>query len=83
MLKHVDGLGHELYYPLYSSLIVCYTRPFTNNKPYGSLGIKWYTSEDNSHNEMHRKPLTARHELIAHSDLIVNKAGLLNEHINT
>ena len=77
MIENVYGMGHDLYYPLYSSVVVCYSRPFTNNKPHGALPEKWYTFDDSIHDEMHKKILKARHELIAHSDMVVNKAFIV------
>ena len=77
MLEKVHGMGHELYYPLYSAIVVCYSRPFTNNKPYGSLAKKWYTFEDLLHKKTHKELLKARHELIAHSDMTVKEAMIV------
>ena len=71
MLDRVDGMGHELYYPLYSAIVVCYSRPFTNNKPHGALSRKWYTFENALNKKTHGELLKARHELIAHSDMSV------------
>ena len=77
MLEEVDGLGHQLYYPLYCAIIVCYSRPFTDNKPHGSLAKKWYTFENEFLQKTHKKVLKARHELIAHSDMTVKEAMIV------
>jgi len=77
MLKKVDGLGHELYHPLYTAIVICYTRPFTKNKPYGALPKKWYTFDDNELNEIHEDLMRTRHELIAHSDMTVKEAFIV------
>jgi hypothetical protein len=77
MLKEVDGMGHKLYYPLYCAIIVCYSRPFTDNKPHGSLGKKWYTFDEDFLDDTHKKVLSARHELIAHSDMTVKEAMIV------
>jgi hypothetical protein len=77
MLEKVDGMEHELYYPFYTAIVVCYSRPFTNNKPHGSLGKKWYTFDNDIFRDTHQTLLNARHELIAHSDLTVKEAFIV------
>lgn len=77
MLETVDGMGHELYSPLYSAIVVCYSRPFTNNKPHGALPSKWYSFEMEIHKKTHDELLKARHELIAHSDMTVKSAMIV------
>jgi len=74
ILEKVDGLGHELYYPLYTAVVICYTRPFTNNKPHGALPKKWYTFDDEILSETHNDLISARNELIAHSDMTIKEA---------
>ena len=77
MLESVDDIGHDLYYPLFSSIIICYARPFTNNEPYGALSKKWVKFNDPRLQEVHDKIMSARHELIAHSDLKARKAFIV------
>ena len=64
-------------YPLYSAIVVCYSRPFTNNKPHGALSRKCYTFENALHKKTHGELLKARHELIAHSDMTVKWAMIV------
>lgn len=77
MIEVVDGMGHDLYFPLYSAIVVCYSRPFTNNKPHGSLPEKWYSFENKILDNAHKELLRARHELIAHSDMTVKMAMIV------
>jgi len=77
MLSTVDGFGHDLYYPLYASVIICYARPFTNNKPYGALPNRWQRFDSQKKKQTHKKILQARHELIAHSDMRVRKSMIV------
>lgn len=77
MRETVSGFESELYYPLFAAVVVCYARPFTNNEPYGALPSKWAQFSDTSRQETHDKIIKARHELIAHSDMIVRKASII------
>lgn len=77
LLEMVDGLGHKLYYPLFTAVVICYARPFTKNKPFGSLPEKWYKFNDAMLKEIHEDLLKARHELIAHSDMTVKEAYII------
>lgn len=72
--KKVTSMGDDLYYPLFASIVICYARPFTNNKPYGCLPNRYQKYDDVIHQEAHKKLLAARHELIAHSDMGVRRA---------
>lgn len=74
LLEKVTQVGDDLYYPLYSSIVVCYARPFTNNEPYGALPNKWAKFDNSVFKDTHDKLIQARHELIAHSDMNVRKA---------
>jgi len=81
MLEEVDGMSHPLYYPLYSAIVVCYSRPFTNNKPHGSLAKKWNKFEDKILERTHYELLKARNELIAHSDMNVRIASIVPQYV--
>ena len=83
LLEKVDGMGHELYYPFYTAIVTCYCRPFTQNKPYGALGKKWYSFEDEVMKDTHESLLDARHELIAHSDMNVKEAIIVPPGVKT
>ncbi|MFQ5714168.1 MAG: hypothetical protein ACE5GU_09060 [Candidatus Scalinduaceae bacterium] len=77
MLKHVDGIGNKLYYPLYAAIVVCYARPFTKNRPYGSLPKRWSQFDSEPMKRTHNKLIKARHELIAHSDMTIREAMIV------
>jgi hypothetical protein len=87
-LKTVTDLGDDLYYPLFTAIVVCYARPFTNNKPFGPLPVKWGVFRDPSQQKLHDSLIKTRNEIVAHSDLSTRKAmivppgtsiGFLNE----
>jgi hypothetical protein len=81
MLNKVDGIGDELYYPLYSAIVICYSRPFTQNKPFGSLSKRWYQFPDSLLKATHDELLKARRELIAHSDMSVKETIIVPPNI--
>ena len=57
------------------------SRPFTVNKPYGSLPKKWSKFDRPQYQATHKKLLQARHELFAHSDMNVRKALIVPPNI--
>lgn len=73
IIKNVKSIKDRNLYPLTTSVIVCYARPFTANKPYGSLPNKWSKFDNSRYQTTHDKLLQARHELFAHSDMNVRK----------
>jgi len=77
ILKNVKSIKDENLYPLTTSVVVCYSRPFTVNKPYGSLPKKWSKFDKPQYQATHEKLLQARHELFAHSDMNVRKAQIV------
>ncbi|OPX36027.1 MAG: hypothetical protein B1H12_07970 [Desulfobacteraceae bacterium 4484_190.2] len=77
ILKNVKSIKDENLYPLTTSVVVCYSRPFTANKPYGSLPQKWSKFDNQQYQATHEKLLQARHELFAHSDMNVRKAQIV------
>lgn len=77
LINRVDHLGDDLYYPLFSAMVVCYARPFTNNRPYGSIPNRYERFESQRHRRIHRQIIDARHELIAHSDMTIRKAQIV------
>ena len=76
-LKTVTDLSDDLYYPLFTAIVVCYARPFTNNKPFGSLPEKWGRFIDPNQQKLHDSLIKTRRELVAHSDLSVRKAMIV------
>lgn len=76
-LKTVTDLSDDLYYPLFTAIVICYTRHFTNNKPFGSLPAKWEKFVDQNHQKLHDSLIQTRNELVAHSDSSVRKAMIV------
>ena len=68
VVEKVRDLGDTQYYPHFVTLVICYARPFTKNKPYGALKKKWAQFPDETTSAMHKQLLDARHKFIAHSD---------------
>ena len=78
-IEKVDRLGHDLYYPLYCSIIICYGRPFSDNKPLGPLPSQWRKFSSPRLQATHNELIDARNSLIAHSDLKVRKVNIVPE----
>jgi len=81
ILKNIKSIKDENLYPLTTSVVVCYARPFTSNKPYGSLPKKWSKFDNPQHKTTHEVLLKARHELFAHSDMNIRKAQIVPPNI--
>ena len=77
ILHNVKNIKDENLYPLTTSVVVCYSRPFTKNAPYGSLPKKWAKFNNPQYQATHDRLLQARHELFAHSDMNVRKAQIV------
>ena len=74
-LELVSDLSSPLYYPLYASIVVCYVRPFTNNKPFGPIPKRFGRfSENREFSELHKELVAYRHEFIAHNDMTLRQA---------
>jgi len=73
LLPRVKSLKDALYFPLLNAIIVCYARPFTQNKPFGPLSKKWQRFSSKRFQETHEVLLTLRDKTIAHSDLKIRK----------
>lgn len=76
VLREVKSLGDDLYYPLLNALIVCYSRPFSPNKPLGSLKKKWHKFNNPDFQEIHEEILELRDKVVAHSDLEVRRVHI-------
>lgn len=72
-MKTVDNLGHDLYYPLFCSIVICYGRPFSDNEPIGPLPGYWSKFSDKRLQETHDDLISTRNKLVAHSDLDIRK----------
>lgn len=69
LLDHQSTPSTEpLYYPLYCSTVICYSRPFTNNRPFGPLEKRWTRFPTESQSALHQRVLETRHGMVAHSD---------------
>lgn len=76
-LKTVRDIANELYYPLFTAIVICYARPFTNNAPYGALPNKWAKFPNEDLQDVHDSLMKARNEIVAHSDMSVRKAMIV------
>ena len=77
MLERVTGFGDPLYYPIFAATVICYARPFTNNKPLGALPNRYTRFGSKGHKKVHDDLMSARHELIAHSDMSIRQARIV------
>ena len=68
LIAEVKAVGDDLYRPLLDAIVVSYSRPFTANKPLGSLPAKWSKFSDPRHQHVHDQILKMRHKFVAHSD---------------
>src|SRR5437773_2561704 len=68
LLANVDHLGHDLYQPLFHAIAISYARPFTANRPLGSLPAKWSRYANPGFQEAHDQLLSVRNQFVAHSD---------------
>jgi hypothetical protein len=68
------ALDHPLYNPLLEAIVISYGRPFSSNSSLGALKKKWLSSPHLQ--KAHTKLLTARNELIAHSDMFVRQVKI-------
>lgn len=73
----VDRINHPLYYPLLVSTVTCYARPFSDNKPLGSLPRQWRQFSDRRLQKTHDDIINARNKIIAHSDLSERKVMII------
>lgn len=62
------GLRDPLYAPLSCAMIVCYARPFSDNRPHGPLPARWSRFADTVQRDVHDDLVEARNQIIAHSD---------------
>jgi hypothetical protein len=81
IIKNVKSIKDDHLYPLTTSVIVCYARPFTENKPHGSLPKKWGKFDKSQYQTTHNRLLQARNELFAHSDMNVRKAQIVPSNV--
>ncbi len=82
ILNNIKSIKDENLYPLTTSVVVCYSRPFTANKPYGALPKRWSKFDNPKYQTTHDRLLQARHELFAHSDMNVRKAQIVPQNVS-
>jgi hypothetical protein len=71
------GMDHPLYWLLVSAIVVSYARPFTDNNGYGVLKRSWQQFGRPKRKEAHELLMTARHELVAHTDINIRKVKIV------
>jgi len=76
-LSRVKDLGNGLYIPLLNAIIVCYSRPFSKNRPLGPLPKKWHRFDNSRFQEIHKALLKLRNKAVAHSDLEIRKVFII------
>jgi hypothetical protein len=85
LLKEVrdflEDYKHGKYTPLLNAIIICYARPFTNNKPFGPLDKKWSIFADTKQQDIHKDLINYRHKMIAHSDFNVRKVIIFPKNV--
>src|SRR5438552_6649205 len=67
--KTVRSTNDDLYYPLLNSIVVCYSKPFVQNKGLGPLPARWRKFKRSELQKTHDRLLQFRHDNIAHNDL--------------
>src|SRR5439155_6283753 len=67
--KTIRSMADDLYYPLLNAIVVCYAKPFVDNKALGPLSSHWRKFSDMRLQETHERLLQFRHDNIAHNDL--------------
>ena len=81
IIKNVATLKDDLLYPLTTAVVVCYARPFTENKPHGALPKRYIKFDNPLHQEVHDKLIKARHEAFAHSDMNIRWAQIVSPNV--
>jgi len=76
-LKTVKSIQDWSFQPLQDAIVIAYARPFTCNKPYGSLDKKWEKFDDAGLERLHELMIKTRHTLIAHSDKLYRKVQVI------
>lgn len=67
-MNTVKSISDWSFQPLQDAIVIAYARPFTGNKPYGSLDQSWGNFGDAGLEKLHELMLETRNTLIAHSD---------------
>lgn len=78
-IKTVRDIRDPNFQPLQDAIVIAYARPFTGNKPYGSLDKKWEVFSDHGMQRLHELLVNTRNTLIAHSDKLYRKVQIVPE----
>jgi len=73
----INSINDEAYYPLFAAVIICYSRPFSRNKPLGPLPDGWTHYNSQEFQDVHDRLIQARNELVAHSDINARKVKIV------
>jgi hypothetical protein len=76
-VENVSNMQDTLYFPLLETIIISYSRPFSANKPLGSLHKKWGIFKKDRYNLLHKRILEMRNKIIAHSDFEIRKVQII------
>lgn len=68
MAESVDTGEHPLYFHLYCSAVVAYSKPFVHSKKVGALPGRWRKFPQPWMGVIHEQATKARNEVIAHND---------------
>jgi len=75
--KPYAGMGHPLYSPLVSAMVVTYAKPFVRSDTVGQLKKEWGKFSNSKWDLMHQRILKARNEMFAHNDGEVRRIKIL------
>jgi hypothetical protein len=67
-LTAVKSDSDPLYMALFSAIVVSYARPFSGNRPMGSLSPEWQQFKDPRLQQTHDQLLVLRDKVVAHTD---------------
>jgi hypothetical protein len=76
-VEHVSDVAHTIYYPLFVTIVICYTRPFIDNDTFGRLPKRWGTFADQRLQRAHDLMLKTRNEVVAHSDAAMRQIRVI------
>jgi hypothetical protein len=71
--KNPSHIGTPTHTALITAIVICYSRPFTDNESFGKLPKEWSTYSNIQFRRCHDAILTARNEVIAHRDKAVHQ----------
>ena len=72
-LRVVSDIQNPFYFALQDAIVTSYARPFSRNKPFGSLTDKWKEFGDLQQSDLHNRLVGMRNQSVAHSDMSVRR----------